>query len=260
MLALLFVLTASCSSPPSGGAATAPPAGEERFSSRVARVVIEIDYASAAPPYTGAIGNFGDPFSVFRANARALFGAIPVTVPSTLDAMERLDDVKGGPFTRDDILAIAAKHRDEHGSPDTASIYFVWLDGYYVAKGVIETSVLGITLEGTGVIALFKPAIEGSTSGDGHRAAGNGQRFVEQSTMVHELGHAVGLVGTTVPAVTDHVDREHGAHCTNPSCVMYWTNDGRDAIDFAKAYLSTGNEVLFGPECLDDLHAAGGGS
>ena len=84
----------------------------------------------------------------------------------------------------------------------------------------------------------------------------NTARFVEQSTLVHELGHAVGLVDNGVPLVSQHKDSAHGAHCTNESCTMYWLDEGAsDAAEFARMYVTSGDTVIFGDECLADVDA-----
>ena len=56
--------------------------------------------------------------------------------------------------------------------------------------------------------------------------------------------------------VSDHHDAEHGAHCTNDQCVMYYLNEGvTDAVAFVNQYVTTGENVIYGQECLDDVRA-----
>jgi hypothetical protein len=74
--------------------------------------------------------------------------------------------------------------------------------------------------------------------------------------MVHELGHAVGLVNVGVPLTSPHQDLPNGAHCTSQSCVMYFANEGvADMTAYAQQYVLTGNTILLGPECLADVDA-----
>jgi hypothetical protein len=85
-------------------------------------------------------------------------------------------------------------------------------------------------------------------------------RYVEQSTLIHELAHSIGLVDNGVHMASAHKDASHGAHCDNPDCVMFWQNDGsQDAADFAQQKLLTGSSILFDAKCLADVDAITGG-
>ena len=79
---------------------------------------------------------------------------------------------------------------------------------------------------------------------------------MEQSTLVHEFGHAVGLVDRGLRPTTPHRDLRNGAHCRNPACIMYWENIlVKDGVDFVDTYLRPRRGILFGPECLADAHS-----
>ena len=79
----------------------------------------------------------------------------------------------------------------------------------------IQPGTIGVSLTGTTVIAIFKDVIESS----GVRSDGIVPKFIEQSTIVHELGHALGLVNNGVSISSDHHDADNGAHCINDICV-----------------------------------------
>jgi hypothetical protein len=99
---------------------------------------------------------------------------------------------------------------------------------------------------------MFKPVIE-STDVPLLPAI---SRFVEQTTLVHELGHAVGLVNRGVPLASQHHDAEHGAHCTDDRCVMYYANEGAsDLSQFVSEYVTSGDTIVFGADCLADTDA-----
>jgi hypothetical protein len=88
----------------------------------------------------------------------------------------------------------------------------------------------------------------------------NTVRYVEQSTMIHELAHSIGLVDNGVAMAAAHKDTAHGAHCTNPDCVEYWLNEGSsDARAFALRRLLSENTILFDAACLADVDALTGG-
>ena len=105
----------------------------------------------------------------------------------------------------------------------------------------------------TTVIALFKPVIDSAAVLDDTRA------FVEQTTLVHEFGHGVGLVNNGIPNLADHHDAEHGAHCADDRCVMYWAVEGpADVAQFVQQVVTTGDVTLWGSDCLDDVAAVRG--
>jgi hypothetical protein len=100
---------------------------------------------------------------------------------------------------------------------------------------------------------MFKPVIRSSVGRDGSTSVA---RFVEQSTLIHEFGHAIGLVNHGMRLTTMHQDTAHGAHCTNDKCTMFWANEGAvSASKFARQYVITGSEILYGAECLADIDA-----
>lgn len=223
------------------------------FAASVRTIVVEVDYAAGAEPYTGEAGQLGDIWGLFGENAARIFGeAKTVTFPSQLDQMERLDDVTGTSFSVDEILALAEEHRDEASTDSVVTYYVLWLDGFF-RDDEVEEGVLGVSLGTTGVIAMFKPVIASVAAPGAGEAL---ERFVEQTTLVHEFGHAVGLVNNGVPLTNDHHDEANGAHCTNTECVMFWSNEGvRDLVPFVQRFRDSGSTTLFGPECLQDVDA-----
>ena len=233
-----------------GGATTA-------FDPAITKVVIEIDYETNQAPYTGPILGFGDTFDLSSANFARLFaGTKPVELPRVLADMQDIGAVADEELTIQDILAIAAAHRDRHDSADTRTYYLVFVSGHYVQNGTVNPNILGVSIVGTGVIAMFKDVVRGTGGGLGV----NTVRYVEQSTIVHEVAHALGMVGGDVPTTSNHEDAAHDGHCTNDKCVMYWLNEGAsEATAFATKYVLTKDSVLFGPECLADADALTGG-
>jgi hypothetical protein len=223
------------------------------FSSATKRVVVEVDYVPGAQPYTGAAGRLGDVWSIFRENADLIFdGQKEIVVPSQLGEMQQLDDVAMTDVGMRDLLAIAAKHRDHRSAGDTVTLYVLFVNGRFKEDdGTVKNEAVGVSLDGKGIIGMFKPVIASSAL-----RGSVTPRFVEQSTLVHEFGHAIGLVNKGIPLTRAHQDEEHGHHCVNSDCVMYWTNEGaRDAADFVRTYLETGHRLLFGPDCLADVKA-----
>lgn len=227
------------------------------FDPRVTEVRIELDYERGEAPYTGPILGFGDTFDLSVANLGRIFaGRKTVTLPTTLAGMEDVGAIADAELTVDDLLALAAQHRDGADTATVKTYYVLFVGGYYTDAGGPNPGVLGVSIGDTGVIAMFKDVIEST----GVAAVPNLERFVEQSTLVHELGHAIGLVANGVAVTSAHHDEPHGAHCTNQDCVMYWLNEGAgDMAAFAQQYVVSGDAILFDDACLADVDALTGG-
>jgi hypothetical protein len=227
------------------------------FSPEVTRVVIEIDFESAQAPFTGPVAGFGDTFDLTVENVGRLFSnRKALTIPRAVAEMEDVGVIPDEALTSSDLLALADMHRGQRDDAGTKTYYVLFVGGNFADEDGVQPGVLGVSLGNTGVIAMFKDVIRSTSS----PLLPNLARFVEQTTLVHELAHAIGLVDTGVPATTAHVDTPHGAHCTNDACVMYYLNEGAaDAAMFARQVITTGDRILFDDACLADVDALTGG-
>ncbi len=227
------------------------------FDPSVTRVVFEIDYEQGQEPYTGPILGFGDTFDVMTANIDRLFaGKKTLVIPRTTADMENIGNIADEELTTSDLLAIADAHRTQHDATGLATYYIVFVSGRFADASGVQDGVLGVSIGDTGVIAMFKDVIRSTDL----PAFPNVVRYVEQSTMVHEGSHAIGLVDNGVAMVAPHRDTAHGAHCSNDKCVMYWLNEGAtDAAQFAHMYVVSGNAILFDAACLADVDSLTGG-
>jgi hypothetical protein len=227
------------------------------FDPAITKVIIEIDYEAGQEPYTGNIIGFGNTFDPTVANINRLFAnKKQLTIPTTTAQMESIGSVNDEQLTGADILTLASLHRTQKDTADTKTYYVVFVSGFYTDGSGTHTNVLGVSLGGSSVVAMFKDVIRGTQS----ITTPNTERYVEQSTLIHEIAHAIGLVDNGVAMAAPHKDDPHGAHCTNPDCVMYWLNEGAsDATSFALSRLVTGNSLLFDNACLADVDAKSGG-
>lgn len=78
--------------------------------------------------------------------------------------------------------------------------------------------------------------------------------MVEQSVMKHEVGHILGLVNLGAPMQTNHQDAEHGKHCINENCLMYWATETGNFI----SNLTGSSPPQLDANCIADLRANGG--
>lgn len=234
----------------------------ELFSDTVDSLALEVDYQTGAEPYTEypSPTRDGSTWEMTETNLDRLFRKNDATldIPSSTSDMEEVSPQPEAPFASDEILEIAGSHRDVTSTESDRSFYVVFLDGKFEDDSGTRDDVLGVSIGNTGVLAIFKPVVE--------RAAGDdpyGQtvrRYVEQTTVVHEFGHAAGLVDNGLAMVDDHRDESHGAHCDNQDCVMYWKNQGPDGLsNFVDQYVIGEDDVVFRDQCLADVDAASEG-
>jgi hypothetical protein len=225
------------------------------FDPAITKVVVEIDYETNQQPFTGPIIGFGDTFEPTQTNIDRLFaGKKALAIPRTLDLMQDVGAVADEELTVDDILALATQHRNVHNADASRSYYVIFVSGHFADGNGVQAGVLGVSIGDT--IAMFKDVINSTNV----PLAPNVVRYVEQSTLIHELAHSIGLTDNGVAMVAPHKDAQHGAHCNNPDCVMFWQNDGsNDAARFAQQKLLTGSSQLFDAACLADVDALTGG-
>lgn len=251
MLLAIALLLASCGTVVNEGVSRASQAAS--YFQSTARLTIHVAYEPAAEPFVGNRFNGRPLWNILEDNLTAIFQyrtAPPaLIVPKTLSSMSTLPVQSRTSWSVNDVLALHAQYGSTSSTASETHFYVYFLDGYYSEGGAPNTGVLGVSFGGTEVVAIFKRVV---TSSGGAAV----QRYVEQSTLVHELGHALGFVNNGVPMTTAHQDTAHGSHDTDPDCVMYWQNEGAgDLAQFIGKYLTQDSTVMWGPGVLADARA-----
>lgn len=187
----------------------------------------------------------------FEHNIKALFSgrkSYPsLIVPKTLSEMKVLPVQNEATWTIDEVVDLNKKQALS-SSKAVMNIYF--LNG----RAAENRNIIGFHINGGGTIAIFKEVIREAASGETLPLVAE---YVEQTTLIHEVGHALGLVNNGVPMVDSHQDKEHGAHCSNPDCVMYYANEGSEGLLKLARKLAKGEDplklsVVFDEHCLKD--------
>lgn len=225
--------------------------GPKEFFATMTELTVEVAYEPGAEPYAGTSAKGKPNWDLLESNLNALFenrSLKPhVTVPKTLGEMLQIPAQSKTSWTAQDIVDLAGRHRITSSTTTTGYFWIVFLNGHFNQNGMDNASTIGVSVNGTTIIAIFKDVIE-AVSPNAAVAV-----YVEQSTVIHEVGHALGLVNNGIPTTSDHHDSAHTGHCKNPDCVMYWMNEGAaDLKAFAQKLMATGSSTMFGQECLDD--------
>ncbi len=218
------------------------------FSGNVGEFIVAVYYEAGAEPYSGNIGiTNNDTWSVTKTSLQALFlnhvGRL-VTVPTGLAAMNALPNQGKTVWTQNELLNLAKANPPPSASPETEAAV-----GVYFVNGRLgeDSNLLGVQFQGYPYAFVFKDVVVA--------AGGNpvDQRYIEQAVVVHEIGHAIGLVNKGLPLASAHEDAAHPKHSTNPACVMYWAVESRANVLTTLAPVIVGNQLnLFGPESLND--------
>lgn len=217
------------------------------FYTNVSTLELIVGYEENAEPYTTF--NNKNAWSIVADNIAQLLDGRGLTyiVPRELSDMTFLGTLGQQNYTSNDLKNLADDLQKYTNKEAEKGVVILFLDGYFTKEGEVLDKVLGLNINGTAIIAMFKPVIESASPSFTLRT------LVEQSTLTHEIGHALGLVNNGVPLTSQHHDEENGAHCTNKDCVMYWSNGGGNVVEFVQPYLRGGQIDLFGEECLADV-------
>lgn len=221
-------------------------------------LTVNVFYEPGAEPYispdmTGSLPISLDYWSILETNLNALFEgrtSIPrVVVPKKLTEMSVLPTQNDSSWTISEVQELNSKFA-KSASADSFNVYF--LNGH-AAEG---SNIIGFHINASNTVAIFKEVVRNTSSGIG--ATPFVAEYVEQATLVHEIGHALGLVNNGVAMVEAHQDGDpnHGKHCSNPECVMYYSNEGTSGlIAFVKKAIETQSIVMFDRQCRNDARA-----
>ena len=211
-------------------------------------------YEPGAEPYDDNLVASGlSIWWLLEENLNALFlgrsNAPSITVPKKLNQFNAIPAQNKTSWTGQEIMDLAARERTGISSSGHNYFWVVFLKGNFHNGTSLQPQTIGVNFQGTSVIAIFKDVVEGTATGNGTLDP----KYVKQSTLIHELGQALGLVNTGLPPKTAHEDPAHRAHCNDPDCVMYWSNEGTsDMVNFVKNAITSGSVIMYDGQCLKD--------
>lgn len=178
--------------------------------STASSIIVEVDAVAGMEPDAAAL-------DLLRSTLAQVTGkAVAITGPSAIPA-------QGGDYDLGDLLRI---HRESafFGSGgflegDRAVLHVLYLDGRSEGDDA-EHRTLGRTLMEHGVVAVFRTSYSSA-----HRIVDDqwvdATAEMDQHVLLHEVGHALGLVGNGIPQVRDHADPDAPGHSRYPESVLY---------------------------------------
>jgi len=141
-----------------------------------------------------------------------------------------------------DIVSIEKRNRDIYSVNNLIAVHILITDGDYNVSNILATSYWNTSF------CIFGKAVDNNSGGIGQ--VSKSRLFA--TLFEHEFGHLMGLVNQGSAMQTDHRDVANGAHCNNPSCLMYFDVETSDNGS------NPNNIPTLDANCIADLKANGG--
>lgn len=149
------------------------------------------------------------------------------------------------PYSTQEIIDYEESKRTKFNNDKKIAVYIFISDGSYT-----ENNVLGLAYRNTS-FAIMGGRIRELTGGIGQPS----EDLVLQSVIRHEMSHILGLVNVGTNMQTPHQDQEHGHHCNDKDCLMYYAIENGD---FLNNLIGNSSPPSLDSQCLADLKANGG--
>jgi predicted Zn-dependent protease len=245
LLLMLIFVSVSCGKTGSKKSSQEKQSVSSIYSS--SQINIKVYYEEGAEPYTDSLPVLDlKLWDLFQINMNALFEGknTVIKIPKSLDEMTKMPNSQKGTWSMDDVLSLSKVYPLTY-EPGITTFQIYFLNGYAQE----DTSIMGFHISNTRAIAVFKNVFKYSTAEDVLVP-----KYLEQTTLIHEMGHALGLVNNGIEMSTAHQDTANGAHCGNPDCVMYHSNEGAaNLTKFVTKVQEQKNFIMFDKQCLDDV-------
>lgn len=221
---LAAVLLAGCTLP--GAPLPAPLYPEEVLSAApFTTLMIEVDHAPGRAPSAAALTHLHMTFQNITQKAEL-----------RLRVEQTLADSADKRWTADDLVALEKQTRStEHAAP-TAVLHVLYPAGRFERDGVAGVTIGGPIL-GPAVVFLdtlreYPVPLDAGPLGPAPPLPlpDESVSIIERSTLLHEAGHAIGLVNNGLEMVCPHEDAEHDGHSNNPDSIMYWAVDSLEGV------------------------------
>jgi predicted Zn-dependent protease with MMP-like domain len=207
MVAILLVgVTAGCLSNLGNGSSAAGPYDYLR-GAKYSTWLIEVDYVKGMKPDQSAL-------NLLKARLASMATKEHIIIQVSVEPLVESKQT----WTRDDVMSLHKKYLNQKTGNGQVVTHVLYLDGKY-DSGPNGGTALGVAF-GWDVIAIMKKSIQDAC--DPLNLCFYEDREIEQAVLVHEFGHAMGLVNNPLPMVRNHEDPDHPHHSSNRNSVMYY--------------------------------------
>lgn len=211
---------------------------------RFTELVVEIDHAPGRAPSTLARNHLIEQLRNVTSKT-----SVSIRVEMTLgdDANKR--------WTVEELVTLERQTRTTAHSAPVAVLHVLYPAGTFATDGVA-----GVTVSGPEIspVTVFLDTIDKIDLGFGPiPQPARARDEIERGTLLHEAGHAMGLVNNGLPMVSDHEDPQRPGHSANRESVMYWQVDSENGI--REALLHDGViPIFFDAADRADMRSVGG--
>lgn len=239
--------------------------GPEDYFTTARKLVFHIYHEHDATPLTGEFKNGTPVWEVTQSNLTELTADHHLEIDLPGDDILNpkftlIEDQEDVSWSVEDIYQLALNYAtDNVGTAEEPGFQIFFLNGFLEDEfGKTVESVIGVSLSissktdprPTPLIAIFKDVIDASSTDE------NDRKLMEQSTLIHEIGHSLGLVNMDggVAMHTPHEDPDHENHCDNDKCLMYWANESiNDRRPWDYFFSDPIEDIFFCENCKADI-------
>lgn len=200
-------------------------------------LVIEVSYVENLSPQSQSLLNLKT-FLENRLNKPNGITIFQKQIPSQI----------GSPFSTTAIRKIEDDVRSKYNDDGILTLHLLFINGGYI-DDTADAKVLGVAYRNTSCV-LFENTIQQLSNQIGEPTRVD----LETTVLTHEVCHLLGLVDLGSSMQTNHIDPEHGKHCNNQNCLMYWEIENTNVVGM----MAGGTIPQLDANCINDLQANGG--
>jgi hypothetical protein len=199
-------------------------------SSSYTALIVQISYMPGYKPNEDAI------------NSLKLFLETYLHKPAGIQVkLEPVSSAGQDPLTLEDIAAFEKKKRIFFTYGNIITAHVLITDSYFTSSKTLALSYWNTST------CIFGRKISDYARGNEQKKSN-----LFKALLQHEFGHLLGLVDQGSPMQSPHKDASHGAHCSNPSCLMFY------GIETSGGTQSDNTTSTLDADCIADLKANGG--